>query len=114
MRSRMPSPTSASGSPNSTSRRPESSSSPASSPNAPTDRPRALKLAGPVGDAMVAVLTHRRLFLAGLHARIGLRANEFVTAAIGGWGDGHRVHHQTAPRHRGVAGHLEMTSIRSS
>ncbi len=33
----------------------------------------------------LAVLAHRRLFLSGLHARIGLRATEFVScaAAIG-------------------------------
>src|SRR5271166_1804598 len=45
---------------------------------------------GCIDDAMVAVLAHRRLFLSGLHARIGLRVNAFVSyaAAIGGWGDG--------------------------
>jgi hypothetical protein len=36
---------------------------------------------GCIDDAMVAVLAHRRLFLSGLHARIGLRATEFVSCA---------------------------------
>lgn len=58
---------------------------------------------GCIDDAMVAVLAHRRLFLSGVHARIGLRATEFVSVArrpsVAG-AMGRRLHHHTAARDR--------------
>ena len=40
---------------------------------------------GCIDDAMVAVLVHRRLLLSGVHARIGLRMNAFVSYGGDRW-----------------------------